>query len=455
MKLVTPALEVAAGEAFVNDVLGRQPFGEALLNIVSRTSEELVVSIDARWGEGKTTFVKMWQGLLSQSGIHSVYIDAFEHDYADDAFITVASAITTYAEGNISDEHRSEAIELKDKAKKVGGQLLSWTARVGIRAATIGIIRDSDIDALIDVKDDIAKGTSSFIGELIGERLSSHHRNVALITSFKEQLSKIPPRLEGNGSGPLVVIIDELDRCRPPFSVELLEKVKHLFSVSNVVFVLVMNRAQMEQSIRHVYGEIDSQAYLQKFVGLATTLPKRTSPRSGSDAKAYIERLLALHDLQTWGDNGAITRNLEALARKVDLSLRELEKVFTSLAVFYGSVNENHLRLVQLVIVVAVIKIRYPAIFLRLLESSATVDIVVEALHLCPMRSNDYDVQSRSIADMHSWVNFSLLSETDYLADRDNPDLHSCERALFTYQITREMIMPFIAERMAMFSVNR
>jgi len=35
----------------------------------------------------------MWQGLLKENGVPSIYIDAFQNDYTEDAFILIASAI--------------------------------------------------------------------------------------------------------------------------------------------------------------------------------------------------------------------------------------------------------------------------------------------------------------------------------------------------------------------------
>ena len=69
---------------------------------------------------------------------------------------------------------------------------------------------------------------------------------------LKETLSKLPGLLSEEQK-PLVVIIDELDRCRPNYSVEMLEKVKHFFSTKGVVFVLVMHKKQLEESIKGVY----------------------------------------------------------------------------------------------------------------------------------------------------------------------------------------------------------
>ena len=172
MKLVTPSLVVEDSDGFRNDVLQRQQFGDALSNLVTRSTDELVISLDGKWGEGKTTFVRMWQGLLKEKGIPSIYIDAFQNDYTEDAFISIASAITSYVDQHSAESQKNSAF--KDKAKKVGVRLLSWTAKIGIKAATLGIIKDSDIEALSEISEDVASDTSETVSDLVRERLSAH-----------------------------------------------------------------------------------------------------------------------------------------------------------------------------------------------------------------------------------------------------------------------------------------
>jgi energy-coupling factor transporter ATP-binding protein EcfA2 len=119
MKLVIPPLIIEESDSFKNDVLNRKAYGEALLNLVKSSSDELVISLDGRWGEGKTTFVKMWQGLLSESNIPNIYIDAFANDYLDDAFISGAGDITAFGEENIEEDSGNKLSELKSKMKKM------------------------------------------------------------------------------------------------------------------------------------------------------------------------------------------------------------------------------------------------------------------------------------------------------------------------------------------------
>ena len=52
----------------------------------------------------------------------------------------------------------------------------------------------------------------------------------------------------------MVFIIDELDRCRPDFAIRLIERIKHFFDISKIVFVLVIDKTQFSKVICHNYG---------------------------------------------------------------------------------------------------------------------------------------------------------------------------------------------------------
>jgi len=85
-----------------------------------------------------------------------------------------------------------------------------------------------------------------------------------------------------------VFIIDELDRCRPTYSIEVLEKAKHFFNVENIVFVLGADKAQLGSSIKAIYGEgLNVNGYLRRFIDFDYLLPP---PEKGRYVKALFER---------------------------------------------------------------------------------------------------------------------------------------------------------------------
>jgi energy-coupling factor transporter ATP-binding protein EcfA2 len=451
MKLVTPTLEVEDSDGFRNDVLKRQQFGDALLNLVTRSTDELVISLDGKWGEGKTTFVKMWQGLLKEKGIPSIYIDAFQNDYTEDAFISIASAITSYVEQHSAEPQKSS--NFRDKAKKVGIRLLSWTAKIGIKAATLGVIKESDIETLSEIGDDVASDTSETISDLVRARLSEHSKSTELIQSFRESLTDLPANLTNNKSGRLVIVIDELDRCKPSFAVEVLEKIKHLFAVKNVIFLLVMHKQQLEEAIRSVYGSnIDAHTYLQKFINVETSIPKRVDDQHSNDIEPYIKKLLQLHEITTWGDDRNIVDSLFPLAQHFNLSLRQLEKVFTNLAIIYSTSGERHLRLVPIIVFIAVVKVVNPGAFENLLLGKISFSNLCEQLRFQEL--NEEQESKRQLCWLMNWIRFSMLTQSEYQEIDENDPIKRFAQSLWHYNISRERLIPIFCQKLNMFTVN-
>src|SRR6185503_13352066 len=110
-------------------------------------------------------------------------------------------------------------------------------------------------EAVGNVPDDLAKAAEKYVEE----RLASHNMNRRAVESFRESLQDFSSAQDK----PVVFIIDELDRCKPPFAVQFVERIKHLFDVKNLVFVFFLNREQLQASIEGVYGQrLDAAAYI-------------------------------------------------------------------------------------------------------------------------------------------------------------------------------------------------
>ena len=453
MKIVISPLAIDIADGFKSDLdlFKRKPFGESLTRLITRSQGDLVISLDGRWGEGKSTFIKMWQGHLLEAGIPSIYIDAFENDFSEDAFISIASAITSYVEANSDATGKTTAF--KESAKKVGVQLLSWSAKVAIKAATSGVLDKTDIESLTKIGDDVAAAASDVVSELIKDRLSAHAKQAAVISTFKFELSLIPSKLTNNDSGRLVIVIDELDRCKPTFSVEVLEKIKHFFAVPNVVFVLVMNKEQLEESIRSVYGvNIDAHTYLQKFIHIETTLPKRAIHRGDNDLNIYSKRLLELHAFEHWGDGQMIIECMEPLATHFNLSLRQLEKTYTNLAIIYSASAENHLRLVMIITLIATLKVVKPSLFRKLSAKQITYEELIQQLGL-PLTKSD-DIGTPSLFAVNEWLAYCLLSDSELKALGLNDRASKISQSLLQYNVDPKGIIPLFCDQLNMFSVN-
>ena len=232
-------------------------------------------------GTGKTTFVKMWAGYLRNNGFPVFYFDAFASDYMDDAFLALAGEIAEVAKvqnGRSSREYKKYV----QSAKEVGKVLLHSSVKVGVKALTLGALSSEDFtdigDALIS---DVAEEASALANSYLETRLTKHAEERNVFREFRSALADLAKRATASSAAgdppvprnPVIFIIDELDRCRPPFALALLEKVKHFFNVEGYHFIIVTHLAQLEGTVRAIYGGIrlTRRDILRNFITLCLT----------------------------------------------------------------------------------------------------------------------------------------------------------------------------------------
>lgn len=262
--------------AWEGDLWGRKYLGERLTNYVDRLQCGAVLTLDARWGEGKTWFVKHWQKHLEHTDLNVIYLDAFANDYLDDPFLVITSEITNILSKDPKTKKNVE--NLIKLSASIGTALLPSLPKVAltiglhlIGAGFLGGLLQQGYENAKDEVESLTEEASDRIKESIQEKIAGHEAEKKTLNDFKKYLTETVSKLDQ----PLVFIIDELDRCRPDFAIRLIERIKHFFDTPKIVFVLVMNKTQLLQSIKTFYG-YDSEIqgdYLEKFVDFTIQFP--------------------------------------------------------------------------------------------------------------------------------------------------------------------------------------
>lgn len=292
-------------EIWADDKLGRQEKAEYLRAfLIGRVQERqsagikgaYVVNVQAEWGFGKTFFMERFFQQLSQDH-PAVFINAWKSDFTDDPYTAVISEIERFFKDAAGTKGKNvAALKKAYKVMKSHAAKIFWMGlKGGLKRGSKWVIGEAADDIIeyvqkqapdtADAAKEVAEGaetqltevTADIIDAFAAKRIKDFQEAKESLNNFRDSMAAMLQAYEvvaNNKNLPLFVFVDELDRCRPPYAISMLERIKHLFDIDNVVFLISTDTKQLAHSINGVYGaEFDSQRYLQRFFNRTYTLP--------------------------------------------------------------------------------------------------------------------------------------------------------------------------------------
>jgi Cdc6-like AAA superfamily ATPase len=246
-------------------------------------SRNFVLNIDAPWGTGKTFFLKGLAQELKTNGYMVCYVNAWKTDNAEDSTVPILLEIQRTLQAEAVQSPANDKSAVTDKIKKTflyGGTVAVHLAK----GATKALGRRFLSDALETFPEFPSDGTTSDIArsiEVSGTELIAKatdtlaEKSIAVLQDqlnttkeFKQLLSDVIASFGATNEKKkqIVVLIDELDRCRPNYAISLLERIKHIFDTSGLVFIVATDTEQLQHSVKAIYGnDFDSESYLNRF----------------------------------------------------------------------------------------------------------------------------------------------------------------------------------------------
>ncbi|OYW39430.1 MAG: hypothetical protein B7Z35_04265 [Hydrogenophilales bacterium 12-61-10] len=371
-------LEVPAGDPFRYDSLERRPLVEFLTDLIKRLNGPFVMALDSPWGSGKTTLIRMLMEDLKVKNFQCTYFNAWKVDYVTDPLVAMVSSIDRIDLG-VEGANRTFRERL-NAVKNVTNLVAKRAVIAGAKALTLGAL---------DVDEEIESVASELAGDMVGDLVKAFNRESELLEKFRAELTSAVAQLPVAGKeSNLVVFIDELDRCRPNFSIELLERIKHLFDIPNIIFVLSIDKQQLEASTAAVYGAaINATEYLRRFIDLEYGIP-------AANPKRYTENLMKRFDLdpvfaERKGSEVAYDRSdfvefFTLIANAMGLSLRARERCVARLRVVMDQTPSNHYLDPILVALLIVLRSNNAALFNSVIRGEASAETVMKFLVSLP-----------------------------------------------------------------------
>lgn len=398
---------------FKHDWLKRQDFANQLTNIIKNNSDQsFVIGLSAQWGEGKTTFVKMWQKQMENVGINCIYFDAFEYDYMENVFLSIAIEIYNFAKGK-STVNSSEYLE---ESKNVFSHLQTIKMNTSPIILESKILDKPEVNTGNKVADDIEDNLNYLLDNAFDQAIK--HKEV--FTSFKNSLSMVASSASYEGL-PLVIIIDELDRCKPNYAVEVLEKIKHLFLVDNVVFVLSMHHEQLEESIKKVYGaNLDAHTYLQKFIDYPTRLPKASFSLNRSTGN-YLRNQIKFLSIRDFDNSPHVFDLFAVLSNYYVLSHRQINKALHTFKVFIDSQDVDFGIEYQkscLYVFISILKVANDELIQKIRTNSVLISDIDNELEVLYSKN-----QSELVADLKIYIGLCFLNSDHFKNTEDQREI--------------------------------
>lgn len=375
-------IEIPECDPWRHDKLDRGPAAEVLTALIRTITQPFVISMSAPWGMGKTTFIKMWSQQLIKEKHPCIYFNAWENDFTDSPLVSFMGEMNQYIQKHF--QGRTEITSRFDAVREKAGQLTRQLAPVAVRMLTRGAIESLDeLSETISIDKAATGETAKELSRFLINEIKGYADKKDAILSFKESLAQFAKRLteDDDTRGPLVVFIDELDRCRPDYALEFLENIKHIFGVDNIIFILAIAKSQLRSSVEARYGNrIESDGYLRRFIDLEYELER-------PDYRSYGDLLFDEFDVSTLMNQRpgteATLRDIKGIFRLLsssfELSPRDQAQCFTLLNVILRTKPVEDLfypLLVFLILLRFKAESQYRSVVERQITKSKAMDIV-------------------------------------------------------------------------------
>ena len=311
------------------DIFDRDKIAEQMCDVLCACQSENIspAILDGPWGCGKTIQAKRLIDILNSGKYKTshkcIYWNAALSDFSASPLPHFVARLYECVEANRQKEFQAQA------------QILCAAWAFAITKAIVKGAISKTIN--VDISEIIADAKNAE-NSISGNDNLAETRAVAL--EAKSDLKRIEAARKiidyVRDGKELVIIIDELDRCRPNYALEMLESIKYLFGHTHCKFIIVMNSKLIISSISNMYGldESDSKNYLDKYVKVHLILPDTFSYMATvkTCVCTYFNHLLEVEKVKLGlKPNAYMNDFIKTISAKDGLQLRDIEKIVNTI----------------------------------------------------------------------------------------------------------------------------
>lgn len=279
------------------DLLNRSFFVEKVINLINKLSDNkkgCCFAIEGAWGIGKTFVIEKLEeelrGYQSEDNGDDRYFvfhyNCWKYDYYEEPAIAIISAMLDSVEeddavgcGDFGKKVRAGYSIVRDELKKIAGLYIK--KKIGVN--------------VISLFDNIEK---------VQKDQEDEEYEFNEMYDFSQTIDKVRSGLKNIAKNrTIVIVVDELDRCIPAYTIKVLERIHHIFyGIGNIIVIMAIDRRQLEHSVEEMFGArmngetIDIEKYLKKFIDYSIKLDNGVVNKNFIDKYAFYTQKFNLQN---------------------------------------------------------------------------------------------------------------------------------------------------------------
>lgn len=303
------------------DVLNRKDFIYKLIQLVEGFADKkqgCCFGIDGAWGSGKTFVLEKFEEKLKEFQLEETagdkyyvfHYDCWKYDYYEEPTIAIITAMLDEIDRELS---------LFSKDVENAGKVAVETVKTTLKKIASELCKNKIGIDLVEVASEILDKTDK-------EKV----KDFDSLYGFKKALEETRKGMQEIAKDKTVVIVvDELDRCLPTYSIKVLERLHHIFNgLNNVIVIVAMDKSQLEHSIKAIYGDIDVDVYLRKFISFKVSLDNGVASQYAEKYSEYF----SMFDMPD-GEKRVVEQFIVDILKGVDI--RTQERIFNKAKVMH------------------------------------------------------------------------------------------------------------------------
>ena len=319
--LITGRIPVLNDYPTAIDSLGRRSIAFVIANRLNdiwkqgkleRVKSTFLINVDGPWGSGKTSLLKMIRNELQiYNNMDWIVIEfnAWQHQRIFPPWWSLIMDFYNQCEAQIRalsfkrsirfritelfwrlSNSRSKVFLISALSLFALGLLLLGLPNIGIIGTPVSLVL-SLISIYFGVKTSLFPGSEKAAQDFI--RLSQDP-----LQSIRTHFSQLMKVVEE----PVVILVDDLDRCKEDYVVEFIEGIQTLFKETDIMFIVAADKRWIYSSYEKEYSNFASSLYepgrplgslfLEKIFQISFTIPRMTSQYKTK----YLRELLKLEE---------------------------------------------------------------------------------------------------------------------------------------------------------------